>query len=257
MQNTPIIKTTDEALAFLATLPDVEINGRFVVVRKTCARCDGTGYYLRGTCFACKGINPKSTTMVPLLDYARKLRTTAMAKARRDAVLVAKATAAENARKAAADAYRAANSVVVAALAVDPKHKILADLAAKLEQWGSLTPAQGQLAIRVAHDIQNAPANVPAPLGRQTFTGKVVKLTWRDGYGYNAPQVPKIIVKVTTEAGVWLVWLTAPAALMDAKREEGGEIVGATVTLTATLEAGKDAHFAFGKRPTLDDVRWS
>ena len=57
----------------------------------------------------------------------------------------------------------------------------------------------------------------------------------------------KMTVKVTTDAGVYLVWVTEPSSI--------DPEVGDTVSLTATLSQSNDKpHFAFGKRPSKASV---
>lgn len=91
-------------------------------------------------------------------------------------------------------------------------------------------------------------AKVSAPTGtgkRVTFTGKIVSLKEKASYfGYRTTYVTKATIKMTTPEGVWLAWGTLPGALVEKAR------VGDTVTLTATLESGNEAHFCFFKRPT-------
>lgn len=93
---------------------------------------------------------------------------------------------------------------------------------------------QAQVAAERAAEVK-----IPAPTGRQTFEGVIVSRKGRDTeFGY----VIKLTVKVTTAAGVYLVWLTEPRSA-DFER-------GDTVRLTATLSPGNEPHFAFGKRPS-------
>lgn len=140
-----------------------------------------------------------------------------------------------------------ANPGLEAALATD--HRIVRDIAARFGLYNSLSPAQVALVLKLAGEAAQKAANpapaeqhVPAPTGRVEFTGQVVSIKSQPGYGYNSPDVTKLVVKVQEPAGCWLAWVTCPAGL-DAQR-------GATVAMTATLERGRDAHFAFGKRPT-------
>ena len=86
--------------------------------------------------------------------------------------------------------------------------------------------------------------HVAAPVGeRVTFTGQVVSIKERmTQYGIRVV----ITVKVTTPDGTWLAWGTAPRALVRYGYEH---LYGATVEITAGLERGNEAHFAFMKRP--------
>lgn len=89
-----------------------------------------------------------------------------------------------------------------------------------------------------------------APTGRQTFRGVVSTKSQEGGYGVEY----KMTVKVTTAEGTWLAWGTIPSALLESVPVgERGRIYtlrGLEVEITATLQRGKDEHFAIAKRPT-------
>lgn len=86
-----------------------------------------------------------------------------------------------------------------------------------------------------------AEVHVPAPIGRTKFVGTVVSVKTMDGaYGITR----KMTVKVATPGGAWLAWLTVPSDI-DYQHCRRGSVL----EITATLSAGNDAHFAFGKRP--------
>ena len=130
------------------------------------------------------------------------------------------------------------------------EHEILADIKRKLREYGSLSDKQIAFARRLAHEVQHPEAkvvevNVPAPTGKVTFRGIVVSRKLQET---NFGQTPRIAVKVTTPEGTWLAWGTEPAALSDATYLHGGT-KGCEVELTATLQPGKDPHFAIMKRP--------
>ena len=133
--------------------------------------------------------------------------------------------------------------------ALEVEHYILLDLKRKLREYGEISDKQVALAHKLADEVKNPPPadmHVPAPTGKQTFRGTIVsKKTHEGGYG---PSV-KITVKVTTPAGVWLAWGTAPQALFDQASKHGYRLKGAEVELTATLKAGRDPHFAIMSRP--------
>lgn len=128
-------------------------------------------------------------------------------------------------------------------------HHILADLAAKLRQYRTLSDKQIALALKIAHELdhpQAAEVMVPAPTGKQTFRGTIVSLKGVEGaYGFTS----KMTVKVTTPAGVWLAWGTEPAALFAQVQKHGNRLKGAEVEITATLKAGREPHFAIMSRP--------
>lgn len=133
--------------------------------------------------------------------------------------------------------------------ALDRDHHILRDLGAKLRQYHELSDKQIALAMKIVHELDNpqaAEVQVPAPVGKQTFRGVIVaKKTHEGAYGNSV----KITVKVTTDAGVWLAWGTAPQALFDQAQKHGYRLKGAEVELTATLKAGREPHFAIMSRP--------
>lgn len=141
------------------------------------------------------------------------------------------------------------------ALKVD--HHIVADLADKLARFGSLSDKQIALAKKLADEVKNpkpAEVHVPGPLGKTEFTGEIVGAKTVVGdYG----TAVKITVKVQATGGTWLAWGTAPKALLDACGHASGgndALRGKVVTLRGTLEAGRDEHFRFVKRPSLVKV---
>lgn len=150
--------------------------------------------------------------------------------------------------------FLAANPGLGAALALADKHRILEDLAQKFGIYRGLSARQVELALKLAHEVNNpeaAETNIPAPItgGRQTFRGVVVSVKDSDGpYGMTW----KVTVKVQGNGGTWLAWGTLPASILDANRAQGRTargLKGAVVELTATLKPGRDAHFAMMNRP--------
>ena len=131
----------------------------------------------------------------------------------------------------------------------------LADFAAKLNKYGSLSDRQVAFALKLAHQAtaQALPTpeeqHVSAPTGRVDFVGQVVSVKSHDsdwGTQY------KMTVKVVTPAGAWLCWLTVPTGLFDdlAKLNLNvHDLKGKTVDVRATLTPGNESFFAFGKRP--------
>lgn len=101
---------------------------------------------------------------------------------------------------------------------------------------------RGEVAKRAAAQAaRDAEAKVPAPEGRQIIEGTVVS---RKGHDSEWGFAWKITVKVETEAGVWLCWMTEPSKGPETKR-------GDKIRVTATVNRGdRDASFAFGKRPS-------
>ena len=142
------------------------------------------------------------------------------------------------------------------ALAVD--HDITADLKRSLDRYGSLTVRQVALALRIRDQVaevarkrveaqgrRDSEVKVAAPTGRQTIEGSVVSLKQHENaYGLTL----KMTVKVQTLAGVWLAWGTVPGNLVE-KIKRGDQ-----VRFDGDLECGREAHFAFFKRPTKAEI---
>lgn len=128
--------------------------------------------------------------------------------------------------------------------AMSADHYIIRDIRGKLSQYGSISDAQIALVFKLADEVKErgAEKKCPAPEGRVTFSGKIVKIAAHDTmYGTSI----KATIKVTNEREeCWLAWVTVPSSCDWNKGDE--------VTLTATLTAsGSSPHFAFGKRPTV------
>lgn len=155
----------------------------------------------------------------------------------------AEAKRAKMAQKRAEDAalWLSGRSDLAEALKLD--HYILRDMADKLRRYGYLSDAQVKYALSLAKEIQNPERTasfMPAPTGRVDFEGVIVAMKWQESkYG----NVLKWTVKMgSIMDGEWFAWVSAPAGV-EAER-------GDTVRMRATLERGRDPHFAFGQRPT-------
>jgi hypothetical protein len=145
-------------------------------------------------------------------------------------------------------AFLAAHPGLADDLALD--HPILRDMSSRLGKFGSLSDKQVAFAHKLADEVRHPkPAEqlVAAPTGKGIVVrGTVISVKEHDSqFG----PVMKMTVKVTTPDGNWLVWTTVPGNIMG-----GGALRGADVEFTATLEAGRDKHFVFGKRPRLARV---
>jgi hypothetical protein len=138
------------------------------------------------------------------------------------------------------------------------EHRIISDIKERFAQWRMISDKQVALVLKLANEVRNPVArpteiNVAAPIGRVAFTGEIVSAKIHSGdYG----DTIKITIKVSADGGCWLAWLTAPQELCneiwnETKKPAIESMRGRTVTITATLSAGREAHFAFGKRPTL------
>lgn len=151
-------------------------------------------------------------------------------------------------REATRDEFLSKHPGLAEAFAVE--HDILRDMASKLYRFGSLSDKQVAFALRLADQVRNPPPpeqHVPAPSGRVDFEGTVVAVK---DHASDFGMTWKMTVKVVTPEGSWLAWLTVPSAAWDAIGQNA-DLRGKTIRVRATLSAGREAHFAFGKRPTL------
>lgn len=139
------------------------------------------------------------------------------------------------------------------ALQID--HPTIRDIADRFARYNNLSDKQIALVLKIAAETTKpaveAEKHVTAPVGgRRSFRGVVVSTKSVDSaYGTQY----KMVVKVQADGGCWLAWGTIPSALLESVEcGDKGRIYslrGREVEMTATLEAGKDAHFAFMKRP--------
>lgn len=135
--------------------------------------------------------------------------------------------------------------------ALECQHNIVRDIAQKFVTYRALSDKQIALVFKLANEAsapKPAEQHVAAPTGKTTFRGTVVSAKSQESqYGTSI----KITVKITTPEGTWLAWGTAPSAILNSF--EGYDyptlLRGCEVEITATLEAGKEPHFAFMKRP--------
>ncbi len=139
------------------------------------------------------------------------------------------------------------------ALQVD--HRISRDLASQFETRCKLSDAQVALAFKLLADLwkpvwQRNETNVSAPEGRVTVRGTVVSAKWHEGqFGTSL----KITVKVQTDLGCWLAWGSAASNMLEFSepvRDVPSMLRGAEVEFTASVQRGREPHFAFFKRPT-------
>ncbi len=153
-------------------------------------------------------------------------------------------------------AFLDANPGLEADLAVE--HRIITDIAAKFTTYRSLSEKQVALVRKLADEVRNPKPVVEelhaaAPTGKGIeFEGEIVGAKVHEGeYGTTW----KMTVKVTTDAGTWLAWGTVPEYLATAARPTGdlrAALIGRRVSVKATLEAGRDSHFVFMKRPSAE-----
>lgn len=152
-------------------------------------------------------------------------------------------------------AFLAEHPGLEAALTRGGEHPILADLEGKFQRDRALSVKQVALALKIAHELDHPRAEdvrVDAPTGKQTFEGRVISVkSQENAFGTTL----RMTVKITTPAGSWLAWGTAPAGLLDATVNHAGALrgvkgsAGTLVRVTATLQPGRERGFALMKRP--------
>lgn len=136
---------------------------------------------------------------------------------------------------------------------VGRRHEIVADIRGRFRRSPfRCAPTERQVALmtRLVAEIENpkpAELHVPVPAEngeRITVEGTVVSIKVSEGmYGTTV----RMTVKVETPDGSWLVNGTLPTAIDDATR-------GDIVRFSATIQHGREPHFAFFKRPTKAQV---
>lgn len=138
-------------------------------------------------------------------------------------------------------------------------HQIVRSMRGQLIRYGDaprLSPRQISLCLKLrGEQLQRAEREaaeaeieyMDAPLvsGRQEVSGVVLATKWQES-DYGGSQ--KILVAVEGPEGRWLVWGTAPRALLDAA--DGEPLKGREVAFEAKLSVGSEPHFAFAARPT-------
>lgn len=139
--------------------------------------------------------------------------------------------------------YKATHEADWDALAASTNPFVI-DVLSKGRRYGNLSDRQLDAIVRsIAKDLEPKPERapkVPVPEGRQTITGRIVKVAvQRNDFGSRYV----ITVVVTTPAGEFAVWGTHPSAIQKAEP-------GDTVTFVATVErSDRDESFGFFKRP--------
>ena len=142
--------------------------------------------------------------------------------------------------------------------ALDVDHDISRDLKFKLGKYGDLSDRQVALAFRLRDQVaadaakraawqseRDAEAKVAAPTGRVSIRGVVLSIKEHSSaYG----DCLKMTVKVKTADGMWLAWGTIPGSIAADVRK------GDEVAFDGEVEAGREPHFAFFKRPTKASI---
>jgi len=138
--------------------------------------------------------------------------------------------------------------------ALDCDHRIVADIRARFERYGSISPKQAALVRKLASEdgarkadfaaraAKLAAGGVTVPVGAATIEGTVVVVKWKDG------AFPGYKWLVESDAG-WRVWGTVPAALRD-DADEPRITKGDRVRFRATVKRSDDAAFGFASRPS-------
>lgn len=152
------------------------------------------------------------------------------------------AAVAENLRSESRMAFLAARPGLEQDLKTD--HRIVKDIAERFWRFATLSAAQVDLVRKLAAEARDPGAeekNVPAPTGKVSFCGTIVSFkTQESDYGLTR----KMVVKVQELEGCWLCYVTVPSDAVELEKND-------VIQLSASLEKGRDVHFAFGKRPTL------
>lgn len=143
---------------------------------------------------------------------------------------------------------------------VGKDHPVIADIAASLARYPYLSVKQVALVRKLAAEIRNPPEperHVTAPTGKVEFTGTVISAKVKAYEGTWGIQYRSVVtVKVETPEGSWLAWGTLPKGIDEDFCGTNGyklpldEMRGLIVRIKATLEPGKDAHFALMTRPS-------
>lgn len=150
--------------------------------------------------------------------------------------------------------FLASNPGLADALAVD--HRISADLARRLNRFGSLSVPQVNLARKIAAELSgqasgsNRPVDVPSHLVGETaqVTGRAVSYKWQEWrHGRETSYVRKVLLTVSTPAGgTWKLFVTAPKSGIPTDEQQAGDL------WTVEGEIERLEHgFAVMGRPTL------
>jgi hypothetical protein len=231
--------------------PVITTKGKKIYSTQECGRCDGSGVFKwptmngiqAGTCFRCggSGVDPQRVRIDEFAEAerakAREYREKAKAKKAAAAEAEAAATAAKNETEVVVPAYQERPETIVAMISSDSG--ILADMFEKLLANGSLSVKQWAFADKLAADRKVTPA--PAPVGRQTIKGVVVKTkTVESQFGVN--------FKMVVKGDGFMVYGSIPSSILSVE-------AGDTVQFTATFEQSKDDQtFGFFKRPSKAEI---
>jgi hypothetical protein len=169
---------------------------------------------------------------------------------------LAKAARAVRQRRTSAEArfFLAENPPVLAALRL--AHPILRDLARGLARYGSLTPAQADLALKLARDVTrkaSEPQIPEAPVPAEWLNGSRVTVEGRvlatkaveSAYGVTE----KMLVQVEVPGGACRLWGTVPSSLFGGMGDDA-PLRGSIVRFAATLKPGREESFALFSRPS-------
>jgi hypothetical protein len=158
------------------------------------------------------------------------------------------------------DAFIAVHPEAKAILDYEGDNTFVGDIQYKLRRYTELSDRQVEAAVRaIARDAEHAArqvarasqeealreSGVSCPTGRATVTGEVIAVKWVAGFGYNAPDTKKLVVK--SDEG-WKVYVTAASSIYDADK---GTRVRFTCNVTPSDD---DPLFGFGKRPTKAEI---
>lgn len=125
-------------------------------------------------------------------------------------------------------------------------HRILKDMASRLNDYGTLSQKQIEFAVKLVTESKAPKVEAPVvqpitlPAGRATYNGKFVSMkTYESDWGVCL----KGLFIVAKDGGEAKIWMSVPSPL---QREDLGKDVQVAVTLEQ-----KDPGFHIGKRPTV------
>lgn len=214
-----------------------------------CSRCGGTGkWYYRSiygvACFLCQG--HKGYTL-SIEEAAKKLRDAHKRRVAKEKRFQARKMAWKLEGIAKARVFLSDKPDLRIALAKAPKGDPRRDMAAKLVKWGSLSEKQIAFALRLNQPkpAEAQKCDIPVVAQRVDIVGVVLSI--KEGVDFRGYIQPKMLVEVACEAGVYRIFGSVPAAILDDVKR------GSIVRFSAVIER-KEFGFGFFSRPTKAEI---
>lgn len=130
---------------------------------------------------------------------------------------------------------------------------IIFDLRDCIRRFGDVSPKQLELLAKLWSGVwcpeRPPPKRVPAPTGRVVIDAVCIAAKTQEGY--RGDLETKLTWKISTDAGEWLCWGSCFSPYKDVTTRIE---VGQRVRFKATLQPGREPHFAFYKRPLPVDA---